>query len=331
MAFRRCNKSIDRDEMLRNITGYDILGRYFGLTSLPVLINSPLRNDRNASMSIYSTDDGHILFKDFGTNERGDIYTLLERMYNMSYVEVLDMIASDIGKGGVSTARRHKRHFTKARTDIQVRTRQWLDYDLEFWGSFGITKEWLEFGDVHPVSHIIITKGSDTNVIVADRLAYAYVERKDGKVSLKIYQPMSKRLKWLSKSDHTVWDLWTRLPRNGDIVFVTSSRKDALCLWANTGIPATSMQGEGYMPKRSVIDELKGRFGRVIVFFDNDFSSDENHGHQYALNLCREFGLEMVEIPSEYKSKDPSDLFKNVGSAEFRRVIRELVFNSKQH
>ena len=331
MAFRRCNKSIDRDEILRNVNEYDILNRYFGLTSLPVLINSPLRNDRNASMSIYCTNDGHVLFKDFGTNERGDIYTLLERMYNLSYVEVLDMIASDMRKGGMTLTKRHRGHFTKTQTDIQVRTRQWFDYDLEFWGSFGITREWLEFGDVHPVSHIILTKGGDTNVIVADRLAYAYVERKDGKVSIKVYQPLSKRLKWLSKSDHTVWDLWTRLPRKGNIVFVTSSRKDALCLWANTGIPATSMQGEGYMPKQSVIDELKERFGRVIVFFDNDFNSDENHGHKYALNLCGTFGLEMVEIPSEYKSKDPSDLFRNVGSGEFRRVIKELVFNSKQH
>ena len=127
-----------------------------------------------------------------------------------------------------------------------------------------------------------------------------------------------------------MWDLWSRLPDRGDTLFITSSRKDALCLWENTGIPSVSLQGEGYVPKEKVINQLKQRFGRVIIFFDNDYDKDENHGHIYASRLSGMFDLDMVEIPSEYKSKDPSDLFKNHGAKTFRRVIKELVKQSNQ-
>ena len=255
-------------------------------------------------------------------------------MWNRSFSEVISKIWEDIDKinhNVVTLNKSHKGITYRTSSVLQVKTRQWFDYDMEYWNSYGITREWLEFGDVHPISHILITRDGNTKVIPADKLAYVYVERKDGKVSLKVYQPKSHRLKWLSKHDSSVWDLWSRLPSKGDILFITSSRKDALCLWENTGIPSVSLQGEGYVPKEKVINQLKRRFGRVIIFFDNDFDKEENHGHIYASRLCDMFNLEMVEIPSEYKSKDPSDLFRNKGSETFRRVIKELLNQSNNN
>lgn len=333
MAFRRCNRSVGLDVLLGKTSEFDIMRFYLNIDVLPALINSPLRQDRNASVSIFSPDGVKVFYKDFGTGEHGSIFDLLGRMWNRTFSETITKIWDDIDRvkhNRINLNRTRRGVIHKSNSILEVRTRQWFDYDIEYWNSYGISREWLEFGDVYPISHILITRDNITKVIPAEKLAYVYVERKDGKVSLKVYQPKSQRLKWLSKHDSSVWDLWSRLPDRGDTLFITSSRKDALCLWENTGIPSVSLQGEGYVPKEKVINQLKQRFGRVIIFFDNDYDKDENHGHVYASRLSGMFDLDMVEIPSEYKSKDPSDLFKNHGAKTFRRVINELVKQSNQ-
>lgn len=333
MAFRRCNRSVGLDVLLGKTSEFDIMRFYLNIDVLPALINSPLRQDRNASVSIFSPDGVKVFYKDFGTGEHGSIFDLLGRMWNRTFSETITKIWDDIDKvkhNRINLNRTRRGVIHKSNSILEVRTRQWFDYDMEYWNSYGISREWLEFGDVYPISHILITRDNITKIIPAEKLAYVYVERKDGKVSLKVYQPKSQRLKWLSKHDSSVWDLWSRLPDRGDTLFITSSRKDALCLWENTGIPSVSLQGEGYVPKEKVINQLKQRFGRVIIFFDNDYDKDENHGHIYASRLSVMFDLDMVEIPSEYKSKDPSDLFKNHGAETFRRVIKELVKQSNQ-
>ena len=333
MAFRRCNRSVGLDVLLGKTSEFDIMRFYLNIDVLPALINSPLRQDRNASVSIFSPDGVKVFYKDFGTGEHGSIFDLLGRMWNRTFSETITKIWDDIDRvkhNRINLNRTRRGVIHKSNSILEVRTRQWFDYDMEYWNSYGISREWLEFGDVYPISHILITRDNITKVIPAEKLAYVYVERKDSKVSLKVYQPKSQRLKWLSKHDSSVWDLWSRLPDRGDTLFITSSRKDALCLWENTGIPSVSLQGEGYVPKEKVINQLKQRFGRVIIFFDNDYDKDENHGHIYASRLSGMFDLDMVEIPSEYKSKDPSDLFKNHGAKTFRRVIKELVKQSNQ-
>ena len=333
MAFRRCNRSVGLDVLLGKTSEFDIMRFYLNIDVLPALINSPLRQDRNASVSIFSPDGVKVFYKDFGTGEHGSIFDLLGRMWNRTFSETITKIWDDIDRvkhNRINLNRTRRGVIHKPNSILEVRTRQWFDYDMEYWNSYGISREWLEFGDVYPISHILITRDNITKIIPAEKLAYVYVERKDGKVSLKVYQPKSQRLKWLSKHDSSVWDLWSRLPDRGDTLFITSSRKDALCLWENTGIPSVSLQGEGYVPKEKVINQLKQRFGRVIIFFDNDYDKDENHGHIYASRLSGMFDLDMVEIPSEYKSKDPSDLFKNHGAETFRRVIKELVKQSNQ-
>ena len=333
MSFRRCNRSVGLDVLLDKTSEFDIMRFYLNIDVLPALINSPLRQDRNASVSIFSPDGVKVFYKDFGTGEHGSIFDLLGRMWNRTFSETITKIWDDIDRvkhNRINLNRTRRGVIHKSNSILEVRTRQWFDYDIEYWNSYGISREWLKFGDVYPISHILITRDNITKIIPAEKLAYVYVERKDGKVSLKVYQPKSQRLKWLSKHDSSVWDLWSRLPDRGDTLFITSSRKDALCLWENTGIPSVSLQGEGYVPKEKVINQLKQRFGRVIIFFDNDYDKDENHGHIYASRLSVMFDLDMVEIPSEYKSKDPSDLFKNHGAKTFRRVIKELVKQSNQ-
>lgn len=308
---------------------YKMLSYYFNIHRLPYMTVSPLRIDHRPSFQFYTSSKGKVRWSDYGTGEWGDIWTLLSKYWGIPMPEVekrvqedapriqaqeqnIDVLYTKSAKGSSTHA---------AETDLQVRTRDWRDYDLSYWESYGISKPWLIFGDVHPISHVIITKNGVKSVIPADRYAYAFVEFKEGKPTIKVYQPFSKAFKWINKHDISVWDLWTKLPEKGDKLIITSSRKDALSIWENTGIPSTSLQGEGMLPKAHVVAELSSRYKEIYVLYDNDFRSEINYGHEYGKRFANAFGLTQIEIPTEWHKKDPTDLC----AAHGRKVLREVI------
>ena len=228
---------------------FDIAHKYLGITCVPEVINSPLRQDNNPSLGLFiNSKTNGLWFKDFGSGEGGSLYDLLAKMWNVSKDKVYKRILEDMPAPAL--IRKHgAKVYRKSAGKVEVRVREWKDYDIAYWDSYGISLPWLKFGEIYPISHIIFTKNGHSYPIPAEKYAYVYVERKDGIVSFKIYQPYSKEYKWMSKHDSSVWDLWTKIPEKGDKLIITSSRKDALAIWSNTGIPALSLQGEGYIPK----------------------------------------------------------------------------------
>ena len=322
--------TISIDDVRRITTDYEVVNKYLGISVVPSNINSILREDKNPSLCIFPYKDS-LFFKDFGTNQSGNIYQLLSLYWNIPLNQVYRKIYNDFTsanykscccKNNISKTIIKK----KSNINIKVKIRDWKPWDIEYWSSYGISLKWLEYCDIFPISHIfLIHQNGEQLIISADKYAYVYIERKDNKVSLKIYQPYSTNFKWMSKHDASVWDLWTKIPEKGDKLIITSSRKDALCLWANTGIPSLSLQGEGYIPKEKVINQLKERYNKIYVFYDNDFKNKVNNGRNYGRILAEKFNLQQIEIPTEYKSKDPSDLYKNWGKEVFLNVINQLI------
>ena len=95
--------------------------------------------------------------------------------------------------------------------------------------------------------------------------------------------------------------------------------KDALCLWANTGIPALAIQGEGYGMSDTAIGELKRRYSHIYILLDNDEA-----GLQDAVKLSESTGFINVVLPKFEGGKDVSDLMKVKGKSEFLKVILPL-------
>lgn len=323
MSFGKCKKSICLDDILNKVSEADILNYYLGISALPILINSPFRQDKNPSVSVFLNRNNNIIFKDFGTHKSYNLWSFFEEYWNCTYEEVIEKINNDVQKMGVNTSKikiTRCKQYVHNSSKIEVTIREWKDYDLQYWESYGISLEWLKFGRIFPISHIFI----NNNRFPAEKYAYVYIEKKDGNITLKIYQPFSERMKWLSKHDSSVWDLWDRLPEKGNKLIITSSRKDALCVWSNTEIPAVSLQGEGYIPKEHVVQQLKDRFEVVYVLYDNDFNSDINNGRLFGKSLADKFGLKQIEIPIEWQCKDTSDLCFNWGRDVVKQVINEL-------
>ena len=332
MAFSSGKSSVSLDDILSKVTEADILSYYLGITEVPCIINSPLRQDRHPSFGVYSPNGRRIYYTDLSTRDRGGLFDLLGHMWNCSYKEVLTRINEDISKFNGSASIHTYTPCTVRSTstynrdpDLQCKVRDWRDYDIEYWASYGISLEWLKYAEVYPISHKIVIKGSQRYVFGADKYAYAYVEHKEGKVTLKIYQPFNKAgYKWSNKHDRSVISLWTKVPEYGDKICICSSLKDALCLWANANIPSLSIQGEGYNMSDTAISELKRRYKEIYILLDNDEA-----GLKDGLSLSESTGFTNVVLPKFEGGKDISDAFKILGKEKWLKLIVPL-FNSSR-
>jgi len=326
MAFSSGNTSITLNDILSKVSEADILYHYFNVSNIPCVISSPLRVDKDPSFGIYTLDGNKIYWKDLSKNISGGLWDMLGEYWGVNYKEVLNKVWKDLPNITTTYAKSSKMgkpqsisNYTEE-TDLQCKVREWKHYDIEYWESYGISLNWLKYADIYPISHKIVIKGDNKFIFVADKYAYAYVERKDNKVTLKIYQPFNKKFKWSNKHDRSVISLWTKIPEYGDKLIICSSMKDALCVWANTGIPCIAIQGEGYTISDTAISELKKRYKDVYILLDNDEA-----GILDARKLSQSTGFTNLVLP-DYGAKDCSDLFKLLNNVnEFKQVIFSLI------
>lgn len=311
----------------KKISESAVLGYYLGLTHIPCLIQNPLRKDSHPSLGFYSFDGKRVFYKDFATGDRGGIFDFLQKLWNCSYIEVMRRIEKDVTNNGAQPKvyapklKKSKMEFMEKST-VLCKVREWRAYDLKYWGSFGIPKEWLVYADVYPISHKIIKRGDSTYTFPADKYAYAYVERKEGKVTIKIYQPFNQDgYKWCSGHDGSVVSLWSKIPQRGQKVVICSSLKDALCLWANCRIPALAMQGEGYYMSDTAKKVLKERYEQIYCLFDNDEAGIID-GERFS----KDSGFTNIVLPKINEAKDISDLYKSLqDKTEFIKIINNLL------
>lgn len=331
MAFSRGNSSISLEDIKDSIGDILISSYYLGIRKLPCLINSPIRKDNNPSVGIYTRDGKNVYWTDFSTHDKGSIYNLLALMWGCSLQKVLERIQRDFKKSlndNISLKRvtSQFKRLAKSKSSIKCKVREWRKYDLEYWGQYGISLEWLKYAEVYPISHKFIIKDNLTHTFGADKYAYAYIEYKENNTTTKIYQPFNKKgFKWCTDTDGSVISLWTKVPKEGDKIVICSSLKDALCLWANTGIPALALQGEGYKISKTAIDSLNKRYTSVFIIFDND-----EPGLKDGRILSLETGFTNLVLPQFEGGKDISDLFKIKGKEEFLKIIYSL-FNTKEN
>lgn len=331
MAFSTGNPDISLNEIKNSISEASLVANYLGIYKVPCFINSPLRQDKRPSFGLYSSNGERIYFVDLATGERGGIYDLLSQMWHCSYKEVLIRIYKDFTNLNQS-ALINKHSYCHINTkklnndsELRCKIRKWKQYDLDYWESYGISLKWLKYAEVYPISHKIIISNGKKCVFSADKLAYAFVEHKENKITLKIYQPFNKKgYKWSNKHDRSVISLWAKIPEYGDKVVICSSLKDALCLWANVGIPALAVQGEGYGISNTAIQELKRRYKNIYILFDNDKAGLED-----GKKLADKTNFTNLVIPQFEGGKDISDYFKVFGKEKFIETFTSL-FKEKE-
>ena len=312
---------------MERVSQLDILAHYFSITTLPILINSPLREDKHPSFFLFSPDGKKVLYIDYANGEKGDIYNLMQKFFGLSFAEVIRKVGKEehfhngiktdfkVTPSGKNFSRTHH-------SDIHVKVRGWEKHDIEYWNTYGISQQMLKYAEVYPISHKIIYKDGERYVFPAAKYAYCFVERKEGNITIKVYQPFSKQYKWSNSNDGSVVGLWTKIPEKGDRLVICSSLKDALCLWQNMRIPCIYVQSETTGLSNTAQEELRKRFRRIYILFDND-----PPGLRDADTLSKVTGFKNIILPPFEGGKDISDAYKVLGKEGFINMIKPLFEN----
>lgn len=312
MAFSTGKAQVTLKDILERVSEADILAFYLNITTVPCVVCSPLREDKNPSFGFYSLDGKKIYYKDLSTGDKGGLFDLLTKLWLCDYPKAIERVYNDMCKFSATTTVK-KQGLTSVTTsntysknmDLQCKVREWREHDIEYWNKYGISIKWLKYADVYPISHKIVIKDDKKYVLSADKYAYAYVERKEGNVTLKIYQPYNKDgYKWSNKHDSSVISLWTKVPKQFTNICICASLKDALCLWANTGIPSIAVQGEGYNISETAVKELRKNYDNIYILFDNDEA-----GITDAKRLAEKTGFTNIVLPKFEGGKDVSDYY----------------------
>lgn len=299
--------------------------------------SSPLRNDKNPSFVIYERG----FFVDFATGEKGNAITFLMKLNKINFNDALNLIIKDFGlydrfncySKSTLTSAIGKFENPKNTISIQggvklsVKTRDFNENDKEYWSQYNITEYDLKIANIVPISHFFL----DTKMFISEKLSYAFLEKKDGVISYKIYQPKSKYIKWINGNDGSVWELWHLLPAKGKNLIITSSRKDAICVFKNLKTPSTARQSETTGVKAQVVEELHNRFEFIYLLLDNDFDKKENWGQIAAAKLVEKYPYMInVVIPPYTKCKDFSDLTSKYGYKKANKILISAIIEAKE-
>lgn len=316
---RSSKDHLHSDLILERISEYDIFKYYCpNFKELGDKFCSDLREDNSPSVSIVAWK-GRLLYKDFGHPEHTfNCFAYVMQKYNCKFYDALRIIDNDFRLNlashkeeinftmGYLGYRSNYKPSEKKLTIIKKKSRNWNSKDAEFWKKYLISKKTLRIFGVSPISYYWINESR-----FSCDLSYAF---KLG-TKYKIYSPYETETKWVSNTTKNHIQGYKQLPETGDIVFITSSLKDVMCLY-EMGMPAIALQSEMQMPEEKLINELKERFKKIAIFYDNDFTNEDNPGQTMARKICKEYGLRNIYLPEDYEVKDLSDYiakFKSFG------------------
>lgn len=330
------------EEIFNNIDDEHIFSHYIGDDFIiGEVINSPLREDNVPSFGVFdSRKYGILLFKDLATGEKGDAVIFVKKLFGYDSVyKACSRIALDFGldeeykicdtiKSDTEVVHyTFKKQKPRVEINLQIKIRSYNQIDINYWNSYNVSLPTLKKYNVFPISHYFI----NLFPVKCVTQTYCYFEKKDNIHTYKIYQPFArnKKEKWKGNVDSSVWQGWEQLPESGEMLIITKSYKDIMSILDSCGIPSTAIQSESYIPKESVVNELKNRFTNIYILFDNDYDNPDNPGRASAIKLSENFNIPYIEIPSEFKSKDFSDLVYNHGVEKAKNILNQLINNKK--
>ena len=306
-------KQITLEWILSKVTEYEIYSHYLGQFKVGAIYNSPFRKDKNPSFGVYySKKANKLLFKDHGTGECGGVIKFVSLITGITdYNSILENIVEQLRITKNTKLDSTKEYKPTGETVIGIVRQPWTLADMGYWSMFHIGQKTLEKFNVNSIKYYLcngIVKGiyKDTNPM------YAY------KVfnNFKIYRPLAdKYTKWRNNLSETDIQGLQQLPKKGDILIITKSLKDVMCLH-EMGIPAISPSSESTWIPDTILEDLKKRFKRILVCFDRDTAGVRN-----LRKISLKTGLEPILIHKKFKAKDISDAIKLNGFETIRQWL----------
>ncbi|MEM4710648.1 MAG: CHC2 zinc finger domain-containing protein [Candidatus Woesearchaeota archaeon] len=294
-------KKITIEQIETFLSQKEIIEYYIGDISKPIC--SPFREDKNPSLT-FKVKGNKVIWKDWGTGEGGDVYSFLMLYYKKSFNEILEKIWKELilNKSYEKIYVNRKKTYKNNLKSFEIQTQSFGFFDRKYWKSYGISIKTLVKYNVYSIKYFnfnnISLEYSINNPI------YGYKFSKD---IWKIYTPFNRKRKFLFNGNKNIIEGYEQLDSFGSILFITKSLKDVM-LFRELGYNAISFISETVLPEKEIILNLKERFNKIIVFYDNDEA-----GVKGADKLCSTFDLEKLLIPKEFETKDITDTFRKYG------------------
>lgn len=307
--------NITLEWILSKVSEYDIYAHYLGQFKVGMIYNSPFRKDKNPSFGIYySKRTKQLLFKDHGTGDCGNIVKFVSLFTGKTeYKDILRDIVEKLKITNNTKLVSSKQYIPTEDTVIGVVRQPFTDVDINYWSQFNISTSTLKKFDVYSIKYYLCN-GIVKGVYKEENPMYAYKVYNN----FKIYRPLAdKYTKW--RNNLTEYDIqgFKQLPKNGDVLIITKSMKDVMCLY-EMGIPAISPSSESTFIPDNVVECLKKRFKRIIVLFDRDIA-----GIKYLRKISLKTGLEPLLINKKFNAKDITDAVK----ANSFEIIKNWLYN----
>jgi hypothetical protein len=303
--------------------------RYTGLVpKANKLYKSPFRKEDRASCSFYVGKSGDLLLRDFGVGKSLSWVDIIMQRYGCSYWKALRIAAEDLELVEKSSSREVYKlieipKIESSLTNLQVQIKDFSEGELDWWNSFGITKPTLDNYNVFSIQTTFINGTIHAFSSSSCPIFGYYFGKKDDIEVWKIYLPKNKNkgYRFLTNAKESTIQGWKQLPASGDIVIVTKALKDVM-LFNELGYAACAPNSETVFLTENRIEQLKARFKKIYVVFDNDMAG---------ISAMRKLKKQYPEftyafIPRRY-AKDISDFCKRFGKDKTRKFINNYLSN----
>lgn len=298
------------------------------------LVTNPLRKDSNPGCSFFTSNTGRVYFNDFAANKKYDIIDVVKHKYKLYYRDALIKINDDFSLGLFGDKPKPikktlTQEYKKKIKLIQAVSKEFNQFELDYWKQYGISLETLKYFNVFSVKEVYVNKKPFWKSTPSDPI-FGYLSPKTNKI--KLYRPLTKfrKDKWLGSVSGKDVQGDLQLPFVGDLLFITSSLKDVMCLY-ELGYDAIAPQQESTRMHPPYIEGLKATFNEVVLFYDNDgefFPSKGKNGKgkEASFKFSFKHDIDYILIP-DGEPKDISDFYAKYGKKETEELLIELIKN----
>ena len=313
---------ITKEFLLSKFNEETFMTYYLGIPVKKGLFKSPLRGDHVPTCSFFRNKAGELIFKDFSGAFYGNLINVVMYKYQCNYYKALKIIASDFGLIGTSIKKTpikvQETFKDSGQAVINVEIQDFTEQELKWWNKYGITEKILKKFKVYSCKNVWLN-GNYFAKSAQNNMMFGYYGGIKDKVELwRIYFPQRKEYRFLSNWNSNKIQGFNQLPKAGNVLVITKSMKDVMTLYS-VGIPAIAPNSETLFISDNVLSNLKERFNRIFVLYDNDLPGISN------MNKIKKLHPELnyLWIPRETGAKDISDLHKLLGKKNFNVFLKE--------
>lgn len=318
--------NVTKNFILANVSQEAIFEYYLNLPVKKGLFKSPLRKDNHPTCS-YFNKAGNIYFHDFATNEKLSCFAIVMQKYNCTFYQALEIIANDFGlvssKKPTMKAIEAKNTTSKLEEDspssIQITQKEFSKAELKWWEDYGITNKILKKFGIYSCKYVFLNGKLFAESTDKYPIYGYYLGKNENGELWRIYFHYRKQFRFLSNTPAKKIQGFKQLPETGPVLVITKSMKDVACLYS-LGIAACAPNSETLFIEDKVLEQLKSRFKRIIVLFDNDRAGMFNMA-----KIRRQHPELIYTMLPKDKAKDISDFYKLYGREVTVQLIKDFV------